>query len=141
MLAQLPTLALRLLLNINLGPGRDATSMALGSLLDNNLFHDVVISRERRDVILSVDRVRIRDRIHGDFHKLNLDRYLYIGGVPNVEEGLVVHENFTGCIENMYLNHSNVIAGFKERLAYDDRFYNYEDVSLEHVIVNQSRNN
>ena len=70
--------------------------MALGSLLDNNLFHEVMISRERRDVILSVDRVRIRDRIRGDFHKLNLDRELYIGGVENVEDGLVVFENFIG---------------------------------------------
>ncbi len=117
----------RLLLNLNLGGSR-TTSMALGSLLDDNLFHEVVISRQRRDVILSVDRVRIRDRIQSDFHRLNLDRNLYIGGVPKVEEGLVVYENFDGCIENMYLNHSNVIAGFKDRLAYDDRFYNYEEI-------------
>ncbi len=38
----------RLLLNINLG-GRQETSMALGSLLDNNLFHEVVISRSVQD--------------------------------------------------------------------------------------------
>ena len=76
-----------------------------------------------RDLILSVDRVRVRDRIKGDFQRLNLDRDLYIGGVPHVDKGLVVFENFTGCIENMYLNHSNVIAGFKNRLLYDDRYY------------------
>ena len=87
-----------------------------------------MISRERRDIILSVDRVRIRDRIKGDFTNMNLDRNLYIGGVPFVERGLVVYENFTGCIENMYLNHSNVIASFKDRLIYNDRFYNYEDI-------------
>ena len=52
---------------------------------------------------------------------------MYIGGVPHVEEGLVIYENFTGCIKNMYLNHSNVIAGYKDGLAYDDRFYNYEE--------------
>ena len=62
--------------------------MALGSLLDDNIFHEIMISRERRDVVLSVDRVRIRDRIKGDFHKLNLDRDLYIGGVPHVEDGM-----------------------------------------------------
>jgi hypothetical protein len=28
----------------------------------------------------------------------------------------------------MYLNHSNVIAGFKDGIAYDDKFYNYEDI-------------
>ena len=84
--------------------------------------------RERRDIILSVDRVRQRDRVKGDFHKLNLDRDFYIGGVPHMEEGLIVNENFTGCIENMYLNHSNVIAGFKSGIAYDDRFHSYENV-------------
>lgn len=114
----------RLLLNINLG-SKEETSMALGSLLDDNTFHEVMISRERRDVIMSVDRVRIRDRIHGDFMKLNLDRHFYIGGVPNVEEGLIIFENFTGCIENMYLNHSNVIAAFKDQFGYEDQFYNY----------------
>jgi len=117
----------RLLLNINLGH-REETSMALGSLLDDNLFHEVMISRERRDVILSVDRVRIRDRIKGDFHKLNLDRNLYIGGVPHVEDGLVVFENFTGCIENMYLNHTNIIRSFSDRLYYEDKYYLYEDI-------------
>ena len=37
----------RLLLNINLG-SRLETSMALGSLLDDNVYHEVVISRNRR---------------------------------------------------------------------------------------------
>ena len=120
----------RLLLNINLGHSEE-TSMALGSLLDDNLFHEIMISRERRDVVLSVDRVRIRDRIKGDFHKLNLDRTLYIGGVPHVEEGLVIFENFTGCIENMYLNHSNVIAGFKSGgLGIEERFYRQEKIGV-----------
>ena len=118
----------RLLLNIKLGKDVQETSMTLGSLLDDNIFHEIMISRERRDVILSVDRVRIRDRINGDFHKLNLDRYMYIGGSPHVEDGLVVYQNFTGCIENMYLNHSNVIAAFKDSLGYQDQFYNYENL-------------
>ena len=51
----------RLLLNVNLGH-TEGTSMALGSQLDDNIFHEIMISRERRDVVLSVDRVRIRDR-------------------------------------------------------------------------------
>ncbi|XP_040565302.1 neurexin-4 [Lepeophtheirus salmonis] len=118
----------RLLLNMRLGKDIEETSMSLGSLLDNNVFHEVMVSRDRRDVILSVDRVKIRDRLNGDYMKLNLDRQIYIGGVPHVEEGLVVFENFTGCIENMYLNHSNVIAGFKEGYIYDREYYRYEDI-------------
>ncbi|CAB4061393.1 Neurexin-4 [Lepeophtheirus salmonis] len=113
---------------MRLGKDIEETSMSLGSLLDNNVFHEVMVSRDRRDVILSVDRVKIRDRLNGDYMKLNLDRQIYIGGVPHVEEGLVVFENFTGCIENMYLNHSNVIAGFKEGYIYDREYYRYEDI-------------
>ena len=88
------------------------------------LYHNILF----RDVILSVDRVRIRDRIKGDFHKLNLDRDLYVGGVENIEDGLVVYENFNGCIENMYLNHSNIIRSFTNRFLYDDGHYQYEDI-------------
>ena len=61
----------RLLLNINLGARRTGvteahnqeTSLTLGSLLDNNVYHEVMVSRNRRDLVLSVDRVRIKDRI------------------------------------------------------------------------------
>jgi len=87
----------RLLLNINLG-GRLETSMALGSMLDDNTFHEVIISREKRDIILSVDRVRIRDKICGEFLKLNLDRTFYIGGVPTIEEGV----NFTNILHSAF---------------------------------------
>ena len=34
--------------------------MSLGSLLDDNNYHEVYIQRERRDISLSVDRVQIR---------------------------------------------------------------------------------
>ena len=98
----------------------------LNKYINNSNPPQVYISRERRDVILSVDRVKIRDRIKGDYVKLNLDRKIYIGGAPHVEEGLVVFENFTGCIENMYLNHSNVIAAFNKPF-YQDQLTPYED--------------
>ena len=46
----------------------------MGSLLDDNIWHDVVISRNRRSVIFSVDRVIVQDRIKGEFSRLNLNR-------------------------------------------------------------------
>ncbi|XP_004931219.1 neurexin-4 isoform X1 [Bombyx mandarina] len=103
----------RLVLNIDLGSGM-STSLSVGSLLDDNIWHDVVISRNRRDIIFSVDRVIVQERIKGEFSRLNLNRALYIGGVPNLQEGLVVNQNFTGCIENMYLNATNVIQDLKK---------------------------
>ncbi|CAH2071974.1 unnamed protein product, partial [Iphiclides podalirius] len=103
----------RLVLNIDLGSGV-GSSLSVGSLLDDNIWHDVVISRHRRDVIFSVDRVVVTGRIKGEFSRLNLNRALYIGGVPNLQEGLMVDQNFTGCVENFYVNATNVIQELKQ---------------------------
>lgn len=103
----------KMVLNLDLGSGI-MTSLSVGSLLDDNVWHDVVISRNRRDIIFSVDRVIVRGRIQGEFSRLNLNRELYMGGVPNVQEGLIVQQNFSGCLENIYLNSTNFIRTMKE---------------------------
>lgn len=102
----------QMVLNMNLGSGI-MTSLSVGSLLDDNIWHDVVISRNRRDINFSVDRVIVEGRIKGEFDRLNLNRGFYIGGVPNVQEGMVVQQNFTGCIENIFFNSSNFIREMK----------------------------
>jgi len=61
-------------------------SLSMGSMLDDNSFHEVIVSREKQDVILSVDGVRVRDKIPGDFQRLNLDGKMYIGGVPIIDQ-------------------------------------------------------
>lgn len=83
----------RLLLNINLGilstilfikknntllnyvclGSKMMTSLSVGSLLDDNIWHEVIIMRNRLDVIFSVDRVTIEGRIKGEFEKLDLN--------------------------------------------------------------------
>lgn len=63
----------RMVLNINLGSGI-MTTLSVGSLLDDNIWHDVVLSRNRRDIIFTVDRVMVQGRIKGEFDKLNLNR-------------------------------------------------------------------
>ncbi|KAG7191157.1 hypothetical protein KM043_007179 [Ampulex compressa] len=103
----------RMILNINLGSGI-MTSLSVGSLLDDNMWHDVLISRNRKNISFSVDRVLIKGRISGEFHRLDLNRALYIGGVPHKQIGLIVHQNFTGCIENFYLNSTSIIHELKE---------------------------
>lgn len=79
----------RMLLNIDLG-SRTMTSLSVGSLLDDNIWHDVVISRNRRDIVFSVDRVLMQGRIKGEFVRLDLNREvgnIFIRGyakVPNI---------------------------------------------------------
>ncbi|KAK4880883.1 hypothetical protein RN001_004202 [Aquatica leii] len=106
----------RMVLNVDLGSGL-STSFSVGSLLDDNIWHDVVISRNYRDILFSVDRVVVQGRIKGEFTKLNLNREFYVGGVPTTQEGLVVLQNFTGCIENLYLNSTNLISDMKDSFS------------------------
>lgn len=63
----------RMVLNLDLGSGI-MTTLSVGSLLDDNVWHDVVISRNRRDILFSVDRVNVQGRIRGEFSRLNLNR-------------------------------------------------------------------
>ena len=44
---------------------------------------------------------------------------LYIGGLPYVQSGLVIYENFTGCMKNLYLNHSNIFAANADRTGWE----------------------
>ncbi|XP_030764634.1 neurexin-4 isoform X2 [Sitophilus oryzae] len=118
----------RMLFNVDLGSNM-VTSLSVGSLLDDNIWHDVVISRNRRDILFSVDRIVVQERIKGDFQRLDLNREFYVGGVPNIQEGLVVVQNYTGCIENLYLNSSNVLQDVKQAYDYGDT-YKYEKVNI-----------
>ncbi|KAG4070327.1 hypothetical protein HA402_006469 [Bradysia odoriphaga] len=118
----------RMILNIDLG-SRIMTSLSVGSLLDDNVWHDVVISRNRRDIIFSVDRVIVRGRLKAEFNRLNLNRALYIGGVPNMQEGMVVQQNYSGCIENLFLNSSNVIRDMKYAYEIGEHF-NYQKIHV-----------
>jgi contactin associated protein-like 2 len=53
---------------------------------------------------------------------------LYIGGVPNQQEGLVVNRNFSGCVENLYLNATNFIVAVKNPPE-DDYHYHFERIN------------
>lgn len=63
----------RMIFNLDLGSGI-TTTMSVGSLLDDNMWHDVVIYRNRRNVAFSVDRVLVKSKIEGEFHRLDLNR-------------------------------------------------------------------
>lgn len=50
------------------------TSLSVGSLLDDNIWHEVIIMRNKLEVVFSVDRVTIEGRIKGEFERLDLNR-------------------------------------------------------------------
>ncbi|XP_045611778.2 neurexin-4-like [Procambarus clarkii] len=110
----------RMVLNVNLG-SKLLTSLSVGSLLDDNAWHDVEIRREQRNVTFLVDRVRRDDIILGDFKRLDLNQEFYIGGVPNMQTGMKVRVNFTGCIENLFINGTAIIPEMRDA----DDYYSY----------------
>ncbi|KAL7638819.1 UNVERIFIED_CONTAM: hypothetical protein RMT77_010353 [Armadillidium vulgare] len=103
----------RMILNIDLG-SRLMTSLSVGSLLDDNSWHDVEFVRREKNVSLIVDRVRVDSQILGDFKRLDLNKYMYIGGVPNMQPGLKARVNFTGCMENLFINGTPSFKKLKE---------------------------
>ncbi|UYV79517.1 CNTNAP1 [Cordylochernes scorpioides] len=109
----------RMLLNLDLSGDGMFASLAAGSLLDDNLWHDVALSRRGRDITLTVDRVSVQATLRTDMTQLDLNRQLFIGGVPNFnQEGLEAHTNFTGCLENLYLNHVDIFSERKHSREY-----------------------
>ena len=117
----------RMMLNMDLGSGL-MTSLSVGSLLDDNLWHDVRILRNRREVVFTVDRVMVREKVKGDYAQLDLNRNIYIGGVPNFRTGLVVRQNFSGCIENILFNYTNVVRAVKDAGHEDYHKFQRKDV-------------
>lgn len=51
--------------------------------------------------------------MHFEVNLTNDRLQFYLGGVPNIQEGIVVQQNFTGCVENLFLNSSNFIRDVK----------------------------
>lgn len=52
-----------------------------------------------------------------------------MGGVPNKQEGLIVYQNFTGCIENFYVNSTNLIREIKDSYESEYTPYRFQKIN------------
>ncbi|XP_013913790.1 PREDICTED: contactin-associated protein-like 5 [Thamnophis sirtalis] len=111
----------KLSLHINLGDaklrfGNRHTSVTLGSLLDDQHWHSVLIERFNKQVNFTVDKHMQHFRTKGDSDDLNIDYELSFGGIPVPgKPGTFLKKNFHGCIENLYYNGVNIIDLAKRR--------------------------
>ncbi|KAM6466536.1 contactin-associated protein-like 5 [Liasis olivaceus] len=111
----------KLSLHINLGDaklrfGNSHTSVTLGSLLDDQHWHSVLIERFNKQVNFTVDKHMQHFRTKGDSDDLNIDYELSFGGIPVPgKPGSFLKKNFHGCIENLYYNGVNIIDLAKRR--------------------------
>ncbi|XP_069472865.1 contactin-associated protein-like 5 isoform X2 [Ambystoma mexicanum] len=111
----------RLSLDINLGESKmhfssSHTSVTLGSLLDDQHWHSVLIERFNKQVNFTVDRHTQQFRTKGDADHLDIAYELSFGGIPiRGKPGTVQKNNFHGCIENLHYNGINIIDLAKRR--------------------------
>ncbi|KAB5526222.1 hypothetical protein PHYPO_G00149200 [Pangasianodon hypophthalmus] len=105
----------RLALHINLDdakahPSSAHVSVSLGSLLDDQHWHSVLIERFNKQINFTVDRMTRHVRSGGIGDSLEVDYELSIGGVPLPgKPGTFLRKNFHGCMENLYYNGVNII--------------------------------
>uniref|UniRef100_A0AAY4AZZ4 Contactin-associated protein-like 5 n=1 Tax=Denticeps clupeoides TaxID=299321 RepID=A0AAY4AZZ4_9TELE len=111
----------RLALHLNLDDTRVRSSSAravvtLGSLLDDQHWHSVLIERFNKQVNFTLDRYTQHFRTKGDGDSLEVDYELSFGGIPLPgKPGTFLRRNFHGCMENLYYNGVNVIDLAKRR--------------------------
>lgn len=107
-----------LYLHVDLGSTRlvrGGTTLVGGSMLDDHQWHDVLVRRKGKNIILTVDRLETVGEAAGDFFRLDLDSKLFVGGIPTfTKPGVTVRYNFYGCIENAQFNGVEIIRDARE---------------------------
>uniref|UniRef100_A0A6Q2ZBP8 Contactin associated protein-like 5a n=1 Tax=Esox lucius TaxID=8010 RepID=A0A6Q2ZBP8_ESOLU len=110
-----------LVLHLNLDdakryPGSGNVSVGIGSLLDDELWHSVLVKRSNKQVNLTVDGHTRHLSTTGVEGSLEVDYELSFGGIPIPgKPGSFLRKNFHGCIENLYYNGVNIINLAKRR--------------------------
>ncbi|XP_025716272.1 contactin-associated protein-like 4 isoform X4 [Callorhinus ursinus] len=105
----------RLFLLINSGEAKlpsthTLINLTLGSLLDDQHWHSVLIQLVGKQVNFTVDEHRHCFHAHGEFSYLDLDYEISFGGIPAPGKSVSFpHKNFHGCLENLYYNGVDVI--------------------------------
>ncbi|XP_074261053.1 contactin-associated protein-like 4 isoform X3 [Saimiri boliviensis] len=111
----------RLFLLINSGEAKlpstsTLVNLTLGSLLDDQHWHSVLIQRLGKLINFTVDEHRHHFHAQGEFSFLNLDDEISFGGIPAAGKSVSFPQrNFHGCLENLYYNGVNIIDSAKQQ--------------------------
>ncbi|KAI4534041.1 hypothetical protein MG293_014901 [Ovis ammon polii] len=105
----------KLFLLINSGNAKPPSAHApvrltLGSLLDDQHWHSVLIQRLGTQVNFTVDEHRHHFRAQGEFSYLHLDYEISFGGIPAPGKPVSFpRKHFHGCLENLFYNGVDII--------------------------------
>ncbi|KAJ7370340.1 hypothetical protein OS493_032838 [Desmophyllum pertusum] len=105
----------RVRFTINLGSSKTISgkhTVLLGSNLSDNKWHEVKVNRNERTVIVTVDKLRSQTTTPGSFVRLDLDTFIYVGGLDTREsadfDGAIKAPNFNGCMKNLYFYFADI---------------------------------
>nr|XP_006007056.1 PREDICTED: contactin-associated protein-like 4 [Latimeria chalumnae] len=85
-------------------------NVTLGSLLDDQHWHSILIERVNKQINFTVDKHTHQFQTKGEFDYLDIDYELSFGGIPVPgKPGGFLKKNFHGCFENVYYNRMNII--------------------------------
>ncbi|XP_050000114.1 contactin-associated protein-like 4 isoform X6 [Alexandromys fortis] len=110
----------KLFLLINSGEARLISSstminLTLGSLLDDQHWHSVLIQRLGKQVNFTVDEHRRHFHAQGEFNYLDLDYEISFGGISAPAKSVSLpYKHFHGCLENLYYNGVDIIGLAKQ---------------------------
>ncbi|XP_006860215.1 PREDICTED: contactin-associated protein-like 4 [Chrysochloris asiatica] len=105
----------RLFLLINSGEAKLPSSqslvnLSLGSLLDDQHWHSVLIQHLGKQVNFTVDGHSHRFQMQGELTYLDLDYEISFGGISAPEKSVSFSQkNFHGCLENLYYDGVDII--------------------------------
>ncbi|XP_067425303.1 contactin-associated protein-like 4 isoform X2 [Emydura macquarii macquarii] len=111
----------KLSLFVNLGDAKinsanGEINITLGSLLDDQHWHAVLIEYFNNQINFTVDKHSHHFHAKGEFNYLDLGYELSFGGIPVPgKSGTLPHKNFHGCFENLHYNGVNIIDLAKRR--------------------------
>ncbi|KAM8793234.1 contactin-associated protein-like 4 [Eudromia elegans] len=131
----------KLYLLINLGDAKTHSSnsqinITLGSLLDDQHWHSVLIEHFNNQVNFTVDKHTHHFHANGEFNYLDLDYELSFGGIPaSGKSGMSPHKNFHGCFENIYCNGVNIIDLARSQKAQISFVGNMSFSCLEPLVI------
>ncbi|XP_048874781.1 contactin-associated protein-like 5 isoform X1 [Brienomyrus brachyistius] len=111
----------QLFLHIRIGTSRLISSnknshvVKLGSLLDDQHWHYVLIERINRHFNFTVDKSTQQFEINGDFIRFKISELSFGGALSHEKSGTLSKRNFLGCLENLFCNEINLIDQAKKK--------------------------
>ena len=107
----------------------------------DNKWHDVRVDRNQRTLVVAVDKLKSETTTPGSFVRLDLDSFLYVGGL-DASESSNLHApttpNFNGCLRNLYFDYLDIFYGAQVDLFdYDTHgFVRFHCPVTEYIPVN-----